>query len=362
MIFIIKGQLEKNVPVISQIMISIDRGIKTSIICTTCDDKLFNKLTNIGVKIYCTDHKPYGVSILRKISDWVLFKRATLRILKGIHIDNELLYIGSVDTVLSIGKEILNYKYILHIRELYDKFPLYLKFMRIYAQEAKETIIPEYCRANILKNWLDLKKSPIVIPNKPFEHMRVRKLEIDDSKIAHIIDNIEDKKIILYQGLIDIDRNLCQIAEALSKINNNEYVMVLMGTKNSDMVEQVRAIYPNTVHIDFVPAPFHLQVTSYGYIGIVNYDDSSLNNMFCAPNKIYEYSGFGMPTLGRDIPGIRYSIGNHKAGVCVDFDNVDNIVKGLREIENNYEFYSKKSTEFFDDTDLGFLFDKLVSK
>ena len=46
-------------------------------------------------------------------------------------------------------------------------------------------------------------------------------------------------------------------------------------------------------------------------------DRNSLNRAFCAPNKIYEYSGLRIPAIGNEVPGLVNTIGAAKAGVCV---------------------------------------------
>ena len=60
-----------------------------------------------------------------------------------------------------------------------------------------------------------------------------------------------------------------------------------------------------------------MEITSYARIGINFYRPNCLNKAFCAPNKIYEFSGFGIPIIGNDIPGLKNTIGLNNAGKCV---------------------------------------------
>ena len=48
-------------------------------------------------------------------------------------------------------------------------------------------------------------------------------------------------------------------------------------------------ILSDLIYIPQIPSPQHLFVTSIAYIGILVYDPISLNQIFCAPNKIFEY-------------------------------------------------------------------------
>ena len=223
-------------------------------------------------------------------------------------------------------------------------------------------IVPEFSRANILKNWLSLEKLPRVIPNKPISHPLKRNLFITNQDARNIIDQLHNKKILIYQGLIDEDRSLLEVAKALRLLNNMEFVLLVMGKENDNIITSLKNEYKNTYHINYIPAPFHLEVTSHAYIGITNYDDSSLNNLFCAPNKIYEYSGFGIPILARDIPGLRYTVGMHNVGRCIRFDNIEDIAEAINDIDKNYIKFTNNSADFFHSVDLNSLYDFLFEE
>ena len=72
-----------------------------------------------------------------------------------------------------------------------------------------------------------------------------------------------------------------------------------------------------------------------------------MNNAFCAPNKIYEYTAFGKPVIGNDIPGLK-QLEAAKASVLVNEDSVDSIVEGIRKIELSYQRYSDSAIDFFE--------------
>ena len=92
-----------------------------------------------------------------------------------------------------------------------------------------------------------------------------------------------------------------------------------------------------------------MEITSYARIGINFYRPNCLNKAFCAPNKIYEFSGFGIPIIGNDIPGLKNTIGLNNAGKCIDLTE-ENIIKAINEIDEKYEYYSKNAYNFFSKT------------
>ena len=72
--------------------------------------------------------------------------------------------------------------------------------------------------------------------------------------------------------------------------------LVLMGHATYGM-ELIKQACPDLIHISHIDAPEHLDVTSHAYVGLVTYSYKSLNNIFCAPNKIWEYAAFGVPLV-----------------------------------------------------------------
>lgn len=60
---------------------------------------------------------------------------------------------------------------------------------------------------------------------------------------------------------------------------------------------------------------------------------------------------FGIPMIGNDIPGLKYSFEHYNSGLCVDDLSVNNICKSIEYIENNYDIMSKGSKKYYDSID-----------
>ena len=129
-----------------------------------------------------------------------------------------------------------------------------------------------------------------------------------------------------------------------------KYPLVLMGIDNAGMAPRIRSIYEETYYYESIPAPKHLEVTSRAHIGIVFYKAAILNEAFCAPNKIYEYSSFGMPMLANDIPGLSRTVGAAGCAECVPLVQ-DEIVSAIERIDRAYANYSAAAKSFFRSTD-----------
>lgn len=256
----------------------------------------------------------------------------------------DLLWVIHEETAFEFRKELAGKKYLLSFYELNDHRRDFLEQLKAVAQNALEVLVPEYNRACILRTWMKLDKTPTVIPNKPLNHPRRRCIPNSYQ------EQLEGKKVVLYQGYINRSRNLDKVCEAVKDMP--DYCIVLMGKGDESYISELKQKYPQIIHISFIAPPEHLFVTSWAHIAIVKYDFVVLNAIFCAPNKTWEYTGFGIPVLCHDIPGLRYTIGQYKAGVCTDMDDTEAIKAAIKEIDNNYEEYLRNAEKYYESFDV----------
>ena len=357
-----KGKLEHVPPTVTLAKTLADMKIPVKIICTSCYIDLKNELELKNIEVIEIDYNVVLKGKISKIEDWSKFKSRAWKLINTMKTEETMLWITTGDTAICLGKKLLGQKYYLTLLELYDKIPTYKKMLEKFAFNAVKVITPELCRANIIKVWWNLDKTPIVMPNKPYiKGLKTEALKVDvDEEIMKVLED-KNKKIILYQGHINKDRDLKNIANALTKINDDKYVLVLMGTNYGDTVTYLKSLYKYVIHIDFIKSPNYFKITEKAFIGITTYDDSSLNHIFCAPNKIFEYTYFGVPILARDIPGLKYTIGINEAGVCVDTDSIDDIAEGILEIEKKYELYRENAYKYFESIDLTEIVNEVLS-
>lgn len=257
---------------------------------------------------------------------------------------HDLLWIIHEETLHEFYHALTGKKYIVSFYELNDHRRNFLDGMQLALHDAQEVMVPEYNRACILRVWEKLKKTPTVVPNKSLYHPLERNIKNPYS------DQLEGKKIILYQGYIQRSRNIDTVCEAVKDMP--DYTIVMMGKGDQTYIDELKSKYPHIIHISFVIPPNHLYITSYARIAIVKYDFVVMNAIFCAPNKIWEYTGFGIPVLCHNIPGLEYTIGCYKAGVCCDMDDKDEVKRAILMMDANYEQYSKNALTFYNSCDI----------
>lgn len=346
-IYLIKEGLHIYPPCLTQILCLKELQVEVEVYHGITDKSVINVLDKHNIKhynLYKNEIKGKNRKLL-SLKRWISYRKNVLKILEEIDCTETILWFGTADSAIAIYDKLENKKYILNILELYDNNKFYRRLLKKIVNKSTGIICCEYNRANIMKSWWELKKLPYVMPNKPITIKEENLLKDEE-----IVKQLQNKKIILYQGMIAKDREISNLARALRDLNK-EYWLVLMGKNYDNNVEKIKEIYEKTIYLGYIPAPAHLLYTKYAYIGVANYDYSCLNNIFCAPNKIYEYTGFKIPVLCNNVPGLYYTIGIHEAGVCVNFDNIEEIKKGILNLEENYIKYSNNALKFYNETD-----------
>lgn len=292
----------------------------------------------------------HDVNRFKKLLNYIQYRNFVKKTLINNLNEKDTIWLGSLDTALACKG--LNFfttnQYVLHLHELYDTHRNKLKSIKVIAQNAKHVVVPEINRAGILQVWLGLKERPVVLPNKPYDHPRTRKIEPTNDLTRQIISTYyTDKPIILYQGHIGGDRNLMPLAQAMKQLP--EYEFWLLGTDHG-YADQLVAVAENIKYLGSVPAPYHLEITSYASIGIMSYDPINLNNLYCAPNKVWEYSGFGIPFLANDCLSL-YSFFANKVGSSVSWEDCS-ISEAIEIIFRDYDIYNLSSYSSFDSVNL----------
>ena len=348
--YFIRLPLHKYPPCLSQILYLRDMGHDIDLFFGGCDQRVEQSLIERGIA--CHD---LGLNFKRSIipsslKSFIKYRSKVRKIIAHKNICFDLYWFGTADSCFALYPTINKRNFVISVLELYDNNSFYRRAISLVINKARVVIACEDTRASIMKIWYNLKTKPYVIPNKPYKVPTEKNMvgSIDETK--RMISVIRGKKVVLYQGIISSDRDLTELADAM-RIINTDYYLVLMGPILNDTIGIIKRKYEKTIYIGSAPAPYHLEVTSHASIGIANYDDSCLNNLFCAPNKIYEYSAFGIPIIGSKVPGLESTIGLAGAGVCVDFKNPNAIADGLREIINNYQDYSQRAKDFYYSTD-----------
>lgn len=212
----------------------------------------------------------------------------------------------------------------------------------------------EINRAYLAQSLYGLAERPLVLTNKPIINSETVAPLNDEAKA--VFAKIGTRPVFLYQGNLSAvggERgDVPMILETIAK-NRPEYCVLSMPA--NDYICNLLRPYPNAFTLSHIPAPGHLAVTAKATVGIAVYRGGArgmwgVNATYCAPNKTYEYAAFGLPTLANDIPGLIYSIGAAKAGVCCEVTS-EKVLTAADELITNLSNYQANARKFYADTD-----------
>ena len=276
---------------------------------------------------------------------------------------HDILWTTTDSTVRDLGDVVLKYRHVMQLMELIRDIPRWPKQkifglnIKKYAQKAFKVVVPEYNRAHIQKVWWSLPDLPTVLPNK-MSVPDFNRISIPDDilKIEELVKQ-EKRRIIIYQGVFENDRDLDNFVEAVFKLKD-KYVLYLMGNETDYKKRLCAAGGDAVVNIPYIKPPFHLLITKYAYIGIMPYKAGNaahfakINALYCAPNKIFEYAAFGIPMIGTDMPGLmlpfyRFGIGY----VCRPY-TVTKIIENIELITANYTEMRSRCIQYYNSFDM----------
>lgn len=266
----------------------------------------------------------------------------------------DILWVVNELTVMYAGARFLKKYKDKYIFTMYELHPHGFKSRNIEkaANYACVNVVPEYNRSHMQKLFFKLSDCPMVLPNKPENHPGKKNINIGLEDVEKKINSIKKsgKRIVLYMGIIGEERPLEPFVEAIDKMHE-KYEFVIMGRK-SEYLNKLQNKYPDKfTYLGFYNPPLHLHIASHADIGLLVYVSENsvfgLNAMYCAPNKIYEYTGFGMPVLTNNIPGLYYTVEMNKIGRCIEFNDKKQIKESLENILDNYDKYSENAIKFY---------------
>ncbi len=147
----------------------------------------------------------------------------------------------------------------------------------------------------------------------------------------------EDKKIVLYAGLLGAGRKIENMIQSMSLLKP-QFVLVLLGPtfkgydkKLVDLVADLKL----QERVKFHPAIPNTQMLDHinsADIGLFFYQNINLNNYWCASNKLYEFIFCGKPVITNDHPGLKEVVEKNRLGACLSDSTPELIAAAVKRV------------------------------
>lgn len=182
---------------------------------------------------------------------------------------------------------------------------------RFLAQRADAVITVSSYRAQAMSKALHIPK-PVVVMNTPYY---VSPAKLRPGKWLH---EFTGKRVVLYQGRYTEGMGLVEAIQS-AKYLPSDIALVFRGYgPYEDTMRQVIEAEGLDKKVTLVPpVPMNDLVHSAvgADLGLVVYKPVNLNNLYAAPNKLFEFIMAGVPCVGSDLPYIREIIEGNQLGL-----------------------------------------------
>ena len=361
-------------PTISLIQCLLNNGYRVHLVAQKTDKldrtiKDHHNFSSMEIKKLCSK------SPVSRIKNRTAINNMLRRELKQIG-DADLIWTVNPLVIRALGKDLLAYgdRHIMQLLELTDDLPLFkgAKHLRFdlskYGRNASKMVVAEINRAYIQKVMWNLKNLPYVIPNKPYVYPEPAESE-DVTTVLEKMKN-ETRKIIVYLGVLDPDREFASFAKAIEAVKD-EYCLYLFGkcaSNHKKEFEDLCSRYSCINYMGFFNPPKHLSFLQNAYIaltpympGVVGRGYEKLNALYCAPNKIYEYAGSNLPMIGTDVLGLKDPFDKYGIGTCCKDLEVETIIQAIRFVDLHHDDMIQNCRKFYDVVDLDQIINEIIN-
>lgn len=196
-------------------------------------------------------------------------------------------------------------------------------------------------RASLMKEYYKLMELPLIIEN-------ISQLPIvEDDFSKELLDNADKiinspGDILVYAGVLSPGRKIDSLIHIVAERPDTN-LLIIGGGPDRERLESIAAekIAGRFHFTGSVPYKYMGVLLKQCDVGYISYPTDSLNNTYCASNKIYEYASVNLPMIAPDNPTIRKFFVNFSIGV-IDSD----LGRAFDKVRQSIQTYKKNCEDF----------------
>jgi glycosyltransferase involved in cell wall biosynthesis len=176
-------------------------------------------------------------------------------------------------------------------------------------------------RAEIMREHYGLRSTPVVVANIPPLPPAAPPAEEVLARYPILRRRRPDSVRLVYQGDISLSRGVWELGKSLAELPERFDLLIVGGGPDLERLRRRVAASGLGERILFtgrIPREdLHPLLTTCD-IGLISYPQEGQNNIWCAPNKLYEYAQAGLPTFARENPVLREQMEQWGVGIAGD--------------------------------------------
>lgn len=220
-------------------------------------------------------------------------------------------------------------------RFLREQFWYYLERFTVHRCNLVIAANPE--RAEIMQRHYRLPVCPTYMRNIP-RWPEAKAIPVSDlrSICGFLVKSGPSDKIVIYQGVMSIRRGIDRFVEAMSYLPPNFRLILVGDGPDLERLKQMGRLLESENRFSAIGRVSNDQlaaITAVCDVGVVTYPYSGVNNIYCAPNKIYEYAQAGVPMIATNQPPIERLFKTYAIGETISrFDSVQEAAQKILRI------------------------------
>lgn len=197
-------------------------------------------------------------------------------------------------------------------------------------------------RGKLMQEHYGLEYPPVAIRN-------ISQLTIStDSQTSEILQSLDGffskpGPVVVYAGVVTKSRRIVELAHSVSSLAPKFKLLVVGKGDSIDELKTITSANPQLVAAFTGTIPYTAlgAILSKCDVGFVYYPVNTLNNTYCASNKVYEYASVALPMISNTNPTIQEELKTNHIGV-----SSDNFVEALDELCNDLDGYKKSCMDY----------------
>lgn len=201
-------------------------------------------------------------------------------------------------------------------------------------------------RSQLMADHYGLKHIPVTMRNIPFKTSISPNQNKEIRTAPAFVRKSREERIILYQGWVSLSRGLDRFVEALAFLPRCYRFVVAGGGPDLDKLCKMarpcmrEGRFFSLGQIENRLMPY---VAPLADVGIVCYPFQGQNNIYCAPNKLFEYAQAGLPVVATDQPPLRKAVETFNIGALIGRESsADHIAKVLQKVASDKDQYQRR--------------------
>jgi glycosyltransferase involved in cell wall biosynthesis len=158
--------------------------------------------------------------------------------------------------------------------------------------------------------------------------------------------------VLVYQGVLMESRNLSFFIYAMNSLPEDYHLLLIGdGPSKNEYINLAKTLNLNhrVTFTGSISNSEMMDILGKCKIGIISYPFSDLNNIYCSPNKIFEYGYKYIPMVATAQPFLQKSLCEYHIGEIFDQQSVDSFVESVTKICTNYSSYLPGFNRFLND-------------